>query len=80
MKEQYWIYTDGNGNKYIQTKSEYLAHALSYCRFQFYKFDDKQGKKIYSFIYSDELQETIDNIIEIRCSNFVRNSNNNTTR
>ena len=67
MKNQYWIYTAKNGEKYIQTKSKYLAHALSYCQFKFMVFKENDGAtEIYSFAYSEGLIEVANNIIELR--------------
>lgn len=75
MMKHYHIYTTKDGNKFIQTKSKYLAHALSYCRFQFMVFKDSNGNEFYSFEYSDELVNAIEHIIELRRSNIVENSN-----
>ena len=69
MKEHYWIFTAKNGERYIQTTSKYLAHALSFMRFQFMTFDTNNGK-IYSFEYSDELIEVIEHILEVRKSHI----------
>ena len=80
MKEQFLIYTSKNGKKYIQTKSKYLAHALSYCCYQFMTFQDSNGVNIYSFEYSEELLEVINSIIELRRNNLVKKSNNIVTR
>lgn len=65
MKEQYWIFTSKNGDRFIQTKNKYLAHALSYCRFQFMTFDINE-EKVYSFSYSNELIDALERIIEVR--------------
>lgn len=65
--KHYWIYTSKNGERFIQTKNKYLAHALSYMRFQFMTFDDVDSK-IYSFHYSEELIQVIEHINSIRNS------------
>lgn len=69
MKEQFYVYTSKNGERYIQTTSKYLAHALSFMRFQFMTFDTNDGK-IYSFQYSDELIGLIEHILELRESHM----------
>ena len=70
MKETYWIFTSKSGTKFVQTKSKYLAHALSYCRFQFLVFKDKDGKEFYSFHYNKDLLKVINNLNEIRMSQY----------
>lgn len=72
--KHYHVYTAKNGEKYVQTSSKYLAHALNFCRFQFIMFD-KDGNKIYSFQYSEELIELIEHMIELRHNGFAINSN-----
>ncbi len=69
MKKQYWIYTAKNGERYIQMSSKYLAHALSFMRFQFMTFDTVNNK-IYSFQYSEELIEVIEHVLEVRKSHI----------
>ena len=69
MNKHYWIYTAKNGERYIQTSSKYLAHALSFMRFQFMTFDDVNSK-IYSFQYSEELIQVIEYIVELRKSHM----------
>ena len=68
MKKNYQIYTSKNGVKLIQTKSKYLAHALSYCRLQFLVFKDKNGEEFYSFNYTEDLLKLINNLNEERVS------------
>ena len=69
MKEQYWIFTAKNGERYIQTSNKYLAHSLSFCRFVFMTFDTDTNK-IYSFEYSEELIGLIEHILELRESHI----------
>ena len=67
MKKHYNIFTSKNGEKYVQTKNKYLAHALVFCGFKFMTFQEKDGEvKIYSFTYSEELISMMNNIIEMR--------------
>lgn len=67
MNKHYWIYTAKNGERYVQTKNKYLAHALSFMRFQFMTFNSSE-EKIYSFSYSDELIQIIEHMNSIRNS------------
>ena len=61
MKEQFYIYTARNGEKYIQTKSKYLAHALAYLGFRFMMFNTS-----FSFKYSEELEELAKQLVTMR--------------
>ena len=68
MKKHYHIYTAKSGDKFIQTSNKYLAHALVFCGYEFKEL--KMNDTIcYSFKYSDELLNTIDNISLMRYNN-----------
>lgn len=66
--KHYWIVSK-NGKKYVQTSNKYLAHSLSFMRFQFMTFDTANNK-IYSFEYSEELIGLIEHILELRESHI----------
>ena len=68
MKEQFTIYTAKNGSKYIQTKNQYLASALAFLGYRYYKIDIK-GELILSFQYSDKLLKTVEYLIELKNNN-----------
>ena len=65
--KHYNVFTSKNGEKYVQTKSKYLAHALCFCGYKFMVFKEHDGEtEIYSFQYSEELISVINNIIGMR--------------
>jgi hypothetical protein len=67
MKEQFKIYTAKNGSKYIQTKNQYLAHALAFCGYKFMVFKENVTNiEIYSFQYSDALFDVMEQLITIK--------------
>jgi hypothetical protein len=68
MKEHFSIYTAKNGSKYIQTKNQYLASALAFCGYRYYKISI-EGELILSFQYSDKLLETVEHLIELKNNN-----------
>lgn len=74
MNKHYHIYTSKNGEKYVQTSNKYLAHGLAFCGFEFKAFKVKDII-CYSFEYSEELINTVENTIELRHSNIVRKTN-----
>ena len=61
MKEQFTVYTARNGERYIQTKSKYLAHALAFLGFRFMMFD-----KMFSFKYTEQLEEALNKLMELQ--------------
>lgn len=77
--KHYHIYTASNGDKYIQTSNKYLAHALCFCGFTFKTLKVKDII-CYSFQYSKELINAIENVTKLRHSNIVEKTNQITTR
>ena len=69
MKKHYHIYTAKSGDKFIQTSNKYLAHALVFCGYEFKELRMKDCT-CYSFKYSDELLNTVDNISLMRYNNL----------
>lgn len=70
--KHYNVFTAKNGNKYIQTKSKYLAHALCFCGYKFMVFKENDGEtEIYSFQYSEELIQAFEHIIKVRNNNAL---------
>lgn len=68
MNGQYIVTSNG---KYIQTKSKYLAHALNYIGFRFMQFKNSEdGSIAYSFVYSEELLNMVEHILELRANNL----------
>ena len=61
MMKHYTIYTAKSGDRYIQTKSKYLAHALAYLGFRFMMFNTS-----FSFKYSEELEELAKQLVTMR--------------
>ena len=46
-------------NKYFSINQKSMADALVFLGFNYYKFDDKKYGKVYSFINSEKLQQSI---------------------
>ena len=66
MKEQFTIYTAKNGEKYIQTRNYRLADALAYITGARYYKLAIHNRDIYSFQYSDELMNIVNNLDSLR--------------
>lgn len=66
MKEQFYVYTAKNGNKYIQTKNHRMANTVfNVTGIQYYKLGI-QGELVFSFQYSDELMNAIEVMSNLR--------------
>lgn len=66
MKEQFHVYTARNGEKYIQTRNYRLADAIAYITgAKYYKLDRPNGQ-IFSFQYSEELMNIVNNLDSLR--------------
>lgn len=66
MKEQFHVYIARNGEKYIQTGNYRLADAIAYLTgARYYKLAVKSGT-VYSFQYSEDLMEIVNNIDSLR--------------
>lgn len=66
MKEQFYIYTARSGEKYIQTMNFRLADAVAYLTgARYYKLDRPNGQ-IFSFQFSEELMEVVDNLDSLK--------------
>ena len=66
MREQFHIHTARNGERYIQTGNYRLADAIAYLTgARYYKLDRPNGQ-IFSFQYSDELMNIVDNLDSLR--------------
>lgn len=63
--KHYHIYIAKDGNRFIQTSNKYLAHALVFCGYEFKALKIKDITS-YSFVYSDELLDTVERIISTR--------------
>lgn len=67
-------------NKYYQIHSEYLAKTLVYFGFSYYIFND-EGKTIFSFKNSNELQSVLKRIKELKINlNYEKNNQETTMR
>jgi len=56
-------------NNYFQTKSKVFAHAIQYITNQnFYKFQNNNDETIYSFEKSDDFDEKINKLNDIKFS------------
>lgn len=66
MKEQFYVYTSKNGERYIQTKNHRLANTVfNVTGIQYYKLGI-QGELVFSFQYSDELMNAIEVMSNLR--------------
>ncbi len=53
--------------EYIEIKNKYLAEALAFLNFRYYKFSNKEtGKIIYSFKNTEELNKMKDKLIKMK--------------
>ena len=52
--------------KYFILESKTFAQALNLLGFEFYVFDDRDGKKVYSFENTKLFQEAYKNLCELR--------------
>lgn len=55
-----------NDKKYFTIYNRYLADALSYCKFHYFKFPTADNEVAYSFINSMELHQAISDINALR--------------
>lgn len=53
-------------NKYFSINQKSMADALVFLGFNYYKFDNKKYGKVYSFVNSDKLQESIRGLNELK--------------
>lgn len=58
-------------NKYFSINQKSMADALVFLGFNYYKFDDKQYGKVYSFINSEKLQQSIHELNKLK--NMINN-------
>ena len=66
MRNQFYIYTARSGEKYIQTMNFRLADAVAYLTgARYYKLDRPNGQ-IFSFQFSEELIEVVDNLDSLK--------------
>ena len=66
MKEQFYVYTSKNGEKFIQTKNYRLADAIAYLTgAKYYKLDRPNGQ-LFSFKYSEDLMNIVNNLDSLR--------------
>lgn len=66
MKEQFHVYVARNGERYIQTGNYRLADAVAYLTGARYYKLDRPNRQIFSFQYSDELMQVINNLDSLR--------------
>ena len=53
-------------NKYFSINQKSMADALVFLGFNYYKFDDKKYGKVYSFVNSDKLQQSIQELNKLK--------------
>lgn len=63
--KHYHVYTAKSGDKFVQTFNKYLAHAMVFCGYEYKMFKVKDSV-CYSFLFSEELLNTIEHINNIR--------------
>lgn len=56
-----------NNEKYYTTDSKTLAEALGYLGFKYYKFDNEEHGKVYSFRNDERLKEARDYLWALKC-------------
>ena len=60
----YKTYVNRKGMKVLQTKNSALARAIMFATEEYcFKFDNADGSKVYSFTWSQRLQDITDQII-----------------
>ena len=63
--EFYKVYINKKGMKVLQTKNSALAKAIMFATEEYcFKFDNADGTKVYSFTWSQRLQDIADQMIE----------------
>ena len=61
----YKVYRNHRGMKVLQTKNSALARAIMFTTEEYcFKFDNADGTKVFSFTWSQRLQDIADQIIE----------------
>lgn len=67
MSNKYYkVITNRKGKKLFQTKKQVLARALQFTTEQeFFIFDCEDGKKLYSFEYTERIEEIAKMLIEL---------------
>jgi ABC-type glycerol-3-phosphate transport system substrate-binding protein len=55
-----------NVNKYSNINSKYLANAMAFLGFTYYKFINDEGKEVYSFENTEEFKDTIVKLIQLK--------------
>lgn len=55
--------------EYYNVNSKYLASALAYIGYTFYKFTDDKNRKIYSFLVIDGFHEDLTQLNKIKHKN-----------
>lgn len=58
-------------NKYFSINQKSMADALVFLGFNYYKFNDKKYGKVYSFINSEKLQQSIQELNKLK--NIINN-------
>lgn len=53
-------------NKYFSINQKSMADALVFLGFNYMKFDDKEYGKVYSFVNSEKLQQSIHELNELK--------------
>ena len=53
-------------NKYFSINQKSMADALVFLGFNYYKSDDKKYGKVYSFVNSDKLQQSIQELNKLK--------------
>lgn len=53
-------------NKYFSINQKSMADALVFLGFNYYKFDDKKYGKVYSFVNSEKLQQSINELNKLK--------------
>lgn len=58
--------TENKEKNYFETENIYFANTLSFMGFRYYKFTNFQGKQAYSFKNTEELQQAVTKIFELK--------------
>ncbi|MBN7771837.1 hypothetical protein [Clostridium aminobutyricum] len=53
-------------NKFYNINKKYLAEALSFLGFRYYKYINDEGKQVYSFEDSNEFQEALSGLFALK--------------
>lgn len=55
-----------NDNKYSNINNEYFAKSLAFIGFKYFKFQDEDGKTIYTFENTETFKEALAKLVKLK--------------